>query len=92
LPLIWHYSILIALIAASNINKTLIDYRMENIKKLMRFFRNFLFAFLFAACMVMGVLPVIPKRKERFEIEIKMQKNEEEGNTKETIILYEADS
>ena len=58
----------------------------------MRFFRIFLFAFMFAVYMVMGIAPIIPKRKERFEIEVKMDEAEKEFDTKETIILNKADS
>lgn len=61
-------------------------------KKIMRFFRIFLFAFMFAVCMVMGIAPVIPKRKEQFEIEVKMDESEKEIDTKETIVLNKADS
>ena len=70
-------------------NKTLIDYRVKSIKKLMRLFRIFLFAFMFAVCTIMGISPVIPKRKEQFEIEVKM--DEKEIDTKETIILSKLD-
>ena len=58
----------------------------------MRFFRIFLFAFMFAVCMAMGIAPIIPKRKEQFEIEVKMDEAEKEIDTKETIILNKADS
>jgi len=57
----------------------------------MRLFRIFLFAFMFAVCMVMGIAPVIPKRKESFQIEIKLEENEKETNTEETIVLNKAD-
>ena len=33
---------------------------------------------MFAACMVLGVVPIIPKRKEQFEIEIKMEQTDKE--------------
>lgn len=65
---------------------------MKFIKKTMRFCRIFLFAFMFAVCMVMGIAPVIPKRKEQFAIEIKMEENKKELDRKETFILYKADS
>ena len=58
----------------------------------MRFFRIFLFAFMFAVCMVMGIAPVIPKRKGQFEIEVKMDETEKGIDTKETVILNKADS
>ena len=42
--------------------------------------------------MVMGIAPIIPKRKEQFEIEVKMDEAEKEIDTKEIIILNKADS
>ena len=40
------------------------------------------FAFMLAVCMVMGIAPVIPKRKEQFAIEVKMeQPQNEDGKT-----------
>ena len=42
--------------------------------------------------MAMGIAPIIPKRKEQFEIEVKMDEAEKEIDTKETIILNKADS
>ena len=38
------------------------------------------FAFMLAVCVIIGVAPVIPKRKEQFAIEVKMEQtqNEEE--------------
>lgn len=56
----------------------------------MRLFRIFLFAIMLAVCIVVGIAPVIPKRKEQFEIEVKI--DEKETDTKETIILNNADS
>lgn len=47
---------------------------------------------MFAVCMVMGIAPIIPKRKEQFEIEVKMDEAEKEIDTKEIIILNKADS
>ena len=51
---------------------------MNNLKQLMRLFRMALFGFMLAVCIVMGVAPIIPKRKEQFEIEIKTEQTEEE--------------
>ena len=48
------------------------------LKKLTKFLRLFLFAFMLSVCMVLGVGPVIPKRKEQFSIEIKMETTENE--------------
>ena len=58
----------------------------------MRFFRIILLAFMFAVCMVMGIAPVIHKRKEQFEIEIKIEETGKADEAKENIILYKADS
>lgn len=58
----------------------------------MRLSRIFLFAFMFAVCIVMGIAPVIPKRKNQFGIEVKMEENEKEIDTTGTDILDKADS
>ncbi len=57
--------------------KYLIYYSMILLNKLMRFFRIFLLGFLLAVCIVLGVTPIIPKRKEQFSIEIKLEENDE---------------
>jgi hypothetical protein len=61
----------------------LIDNRMKIIKRAIRLLRIFLFVCMFAVCMVMGIVPVIPKRKERFEIEVKLEDAEEEIKRRE---------
>ena len=43
----------------------------------MRFFRIFLLGFLLSVCIVLGVTPIIPKRNEQFNIEIKLEENDE---------------
>ena len=53
---------------------------MKWIKNIFRFFRILLFAFMFSVCMILGVVPIIPKRKEQPEIEIKMEEAEEKKN------------
>ncbi|MEP6750912.1 MAG: hypothetical protein ABJB86_24470 [Bacteroidota bacterium] len=54
---------------------------MNMLKKLARFSGRLLVGFMFAVCMVIGVVPIIPKRKEQFSIEVKMEKVEKEtGN------------
>lgn len=50
---------------------------MKYIKKILRLFRILLFAFMFSVCMILGVVPIIPKRKEEPGIEIKMEEAEE---------------
>ena len=64
---------------------------MKKIKTIIRFFRILLFAFMFAVCMVMGIAPVIPKRKEQFEIEIKVTDTESKEETEEKTAFYKAD-
>ena len=53
-------------------------YQMNKLKKCLKFSGQLLFACMFAACMVVGVVPIIPKRKEQFEIEIKVEQTERE--------------
>jgi hypothetical protein len=43
---------------------------------------------MFAVCMVMGVAPVIPKRKEPFAIEIKMEETGKKEETTEKTVVY----
>lgn len=54
-------------------------YQMDKLKKCLKFSGQLLFACMFAACMVLGVVPIIPKRKEQFEIEIKMEQTDKEA-------------
>jgi hypothetical protein len=51
---------------------------MKMLKRLIKFSGLLLIGFMFAVCMVIGVVPIIPKRKEQFEIEIKMENAEKE--------------
>jgi len=51
------------------------------IKITFQFLRILLFAFIFSVCMVLGIVPIIPKRKEQPEIEIKMEESDEKGTT-----------
>jgi hypothetical protein len=53
-------------------------YQMNKLKNCLKFLGQLLFACMFAACMVLGVVPIIPKRKEQFEIEIKTEQTEKE--------------
>jgi len=50
------------------------------LKKLCLYAGRLLIACMFAICMVIGVVPIVPKRKEQFEIEVKL----EETSTKLT--------
>jgi hypothetical protein len=56
---------------------------VKTLNKAFRFCRLFLFAFMFAVCMVMGIAPIIPKRKEEQEVEIKIEQQTTEENTEE---------
>jgi hypothetical protein len=56
---------------------------MKTLNKVFRFCRLFLFAFMFAVCMVMGIAPIIPKRKEEQEIEIKIEEQIKKDNIEE---------
>ena len=47
---------------------------------------------MFAVCMVMGIAPIIPKRKDGFEIEIKVTDTERKEETEEKTAFYKADS
>jgi hypothetical protein len=69
-----------------------INYRVKNLGKTIRFFRILLFAFMLAVCMFFGVAPVIPKRKEQFSVEIKMEEAEKEEDTLTKVNLFRADS
>jgi hypothetical protein len=50
---------------------------VKDIKIIFRFLRILLFAFMFSACMILGVVPIIPKRKEQHEIEIRIEEADE---------------
>jgi hypothetical protein len=55
---------------------------MRMLKKMLKFSGMLLIGFMFAVSMVLGIVPIVPKRKEQFEIEIKMDKIEKyEENT-----------
>jgi hypothetical protein len=47
---------------------------------------------MFSACIVMGIAPVIPKRKEQFEIEIKVTETENADKANGNINLYKPES
>ena len=53
---------------------------MKYIKRILQLFRILLFAFMISVCMVLGVVPIIPKRKEQPEIEIKMEDADQKIN------------
>jgi hypothetical protein len=45
-------------------------------EKLMRFLHTIIIGFMLSVCIVLGVAPVIPKRKEEYTIEIKAEERE----------------
>ena len=47
-----------------------------------------LFGFMLAICIVMGVAPVIPRRKEQVAIEVKMEETTEKENTTAVFNLF----
>ena len=49
---------------------------MRLYKKLLQLAARIFIAFMFAVCVVLGVVPVIPKRKEQYDNEIKMDNKE----------------
>jgi hypothetical protein len=52
---------------------------MKMLKKILRFSGLLFIGFMFAVCMVVGVVPILPKRKEQFAIEIKMENVEKDN-------------
>ena len=56
---------------------------MRTLKTIAKLLRLLFFSFMFAICMVLGVVPVIPKRKEEYAVEIQIkasEKKEDEAN------------
>jgi hypothetical protein len=64
---------------------------VKRVKKVMLFLRMLLLAFMFAVCMVIGIVPVIPKRKEQFEIEVKIDETVKTDENAATAILCNAE-
>ena len=60
---------------------------MRLLKRITQLLGTLLFAILLSACLVLGVAPVIPKRKESFGIEVKM--DAEPGAIPENNSCYE---
>jgi hypothetical protein len=54
---------------------------MRKLKKIIRLLHLLLFGFMLAVCIVMGVAPFIPKRKQEFTVEIKMEETEKKEET-----------
>jgi hypothetical protein len=60
---------------------------MKTLKKVFRIFRIFLFAFMLAICMVVGIAPLLTKRKESYAVEIKIEETESSEDNNSTINL-----
>lgn len=56
-------------------------------KKVTRFLHMVIIGFMLAVCIVMGVAPVIPKRKEQYNIEIKIEEDEKNNKEKENTFV-----
>jgi type IV secretory pathway component VirB8 len=64
---------------------------MKTSKRVFRFFRILLFAFMLAICMVIGIAPLLPKRRESYAVEIKMEETESNDGNNSTINLGTSD-
>jgi type IV secretory pathway component VirB8 len=64
---------------------------MKTLKRAFRFFRVLLFAFMLAICMVLGIAPLLPKRKESYAVEIKIEETESNEDNHSTINLGSSD-
>ena len=47
-----------------------------------------LLAFMLSVCVVMGIAPVIPKRKEQYAIEMTVEQADKKDDAAETQVLY----
>ena len=59
---------------------------MRTLKTMAKLLRLLFFSFMFAICMVLGVVSVIPKRKEEYAVEIQIEafEKKEDEATKTT--------
>ena len=73
-------------------NETLIEHRMGIFKRTMRAFRIFLFAFMLAICIVLGIAPIIPRRKGEFDNEVKMEDDKNMDNENGHIVFEQVDN
>jgi len=60
---------------------------MQLLKKLLKFTGLLFIGFMFAVSMVLGVVPIVPKRKDQFEIAINIDKIEKKEQTSAWIIV-----
>jgi hypothetical protein len=63
---------------------------VKYIKDIFRIFRILLFAFLFSVCMVWGIVPILPKRKEEVVHEIIIAENELKDDEEQKVMLFKA--
>ena len=63
---------------------------MKFIKRIFTFLRILLFACMFAVCMVLGIVPIIPKRREESADEAIIQEKGQQDEADETV-LFNAD-
>jgi hypothetical protein len=61
------------------------------LKKLSRILWILFFAILLSVCIFLGVVPVLPKRKEQVAIEIKMEPEKEKAGSSEKLAQYRSD-
>lgn len=47
---------------------------------------------MFSVCMVMGIAPVVPKRKEQYEIEVTIKETGQPEDKNENMTMFRADS
>jgi hypothetical protein len=63
---------------------------MKFTKRIFRFLRILLFAFMFAVCLVLGIVPIIPKRKEESADEVTIKETGLKDDAGQTV-LFNAD-
>ena len=74
--------------APAGCHQLFIHATMKSLKKILKLSGRILFALLFSLCMVIGVAPVIPKRKEQFNIEIKAEPGDKKEAITATAVLF----
>ena len=62
---------------------------MNILKTIAKLLRLLLFSFMFAVCMVLGIVPIIPKRKEEYAIEIQIETSEKKEAKADKIVEFQ---
>ena len=62
---------------------------MNMLKTIAKLLRLLLFSFMFAVCMVLGIVPIIPKRKEEYAIEIQLEASEKKETKADKIVEFQ---